>query len=652
MKHDLYKINLPKDSRNIQLETISKNHFKSLFDTERFVIKEETIDNGIDFRLELKINNSVSGFGLNFQLKSTEKIAKNSDGSYSKSIKTSNIEYLLNNGQPGFYGFYIEQEKEIYYIELKEVINKLATDNLKWQEQSYHNIRFKNKLNINSINKIYNSSLADGISLRKTNALLAESLGQIKKNDVILTDFNNNVTAESEIISIIEDKGLILIDQCCWNEIINLHQKTTHQGERSAEYNLILGVAYYYEGEFFKSLYFLQEAYKKITLLDLSLKDYLLFVYYNLQRTLNIINQDEYEDVAKSFEENKSIHMHQQLEDIKLLKKEMYTSSNKKSKEFEEKIHDLIHNIKASDYIKTLAKIELLSYKSEQLIFGLFQLLAYNQIESVEKEFNEVSREYEKLCNYAQLNISNFTYHICNIQYCLFIIHFDCILRRMKNLRLSDEILPKVLNNINNTLLYFETIKHTENKLFTLTVLLEYYQNVEIEEKVQDVLNQLDTYKNSYSNHDFTKKINYTKEEGTFVSHLFKKKKEIDSNKNRIEALRKELMDLEQEEKKLDYQFDNSKLTIHLFPIGYFQFEFEKMNLLFDVLKIKDNILKNHLKELFKIIIPEINCFHDTIVEVGLLNGYHDYKGSQSFINVYNIRKQLFENQIYQVKIT
>ncbi len=54
MKHDINDLNLPQDSRNSQLEIISKNYFRPLFDVTKFVAKEEVIDNGIDFRFEIK----------------------------------------------------------------------------------------------------------------------------------------------------------------------------------------------------------------------------------------------------------------------------------------------------------------------------------------------------------------------------------------------------------------------------------------------------------------------------------------------------------------------------------------------------------------------------------------------------------------------
>ena len=216
MKHNIDELSLPKDSRNNQLEVISKNYFRPLFDVGKFVVKEEVIDNGIDFRFEIKKDNNILGFGFNFQLKSSENTEKNLDGSYSKSIELSNIEYLLNNGQPAFYGFYIEQDKTIYFANLKKIIYGLNAKNSNWQEQPNHTIRFSQKLDPDSIKEIYDIAIKEGQMQRKIQSVLAENFSHIEKNDKIIIDLESNVITNSEITSYIEKNGLILTDSCRW----------------------------------------------------------------------------------------------------------------------------------------------------------------------------------------------------------------------------------------------------------------------------------------------------------------------------------------------------------------------------------------------------------------------------------------------------
>ncbi|UPT69939.1 MAG: DUF4365 domain-containing protein [Flavobacterium sp. JAD_PAG50586_2] len=114
-------MNLPKVNQNESLETISSNFFRPLLDVNRFEIRSETVrDKGIDFHVELKKEQSngdsvYTNFRFAVQLKATESIEANTDGSFSIQIDSSNINYLLNNGMPSFYVFYHKPTQAFYY---------------------------------------------------------------------------------------------------------------------------------------------------------------------------------------------------------------------------------------------------------------------------------------------------------------------------------------------------------------------------------------------------------------------------------------------------------------------------------------------------------------------------------------------------------
>lgn len=54
MKHDLYNLILPKDSRNKQLEIISKDIFRPLFDVKKFIVRKRSLTMALI--LDLKLN--------------------------------------------------------------------------------------------------------------------------------------------------------------------------------------------------------------------------------------------------------------------------------------------------------------------------------------------------------------------------------------------------------------------------------------------------------------------------------------------------------------------------------------------------------------------------------------------------------------------
>jgi hypothetical protein len=651
VKHKISDIKLPKDSRNSQLEEISKNHFRPLFDVERFILKEEFIDNGIDFRCEIKDDQKILGFGFNFQLKSSESIFRNKDYSYSKNIETSNIEYLLNNGQPAFYGFYIDNEKQFYYKNLKEVISDLNLKDRNWQDQVNHTIRFSEKLNSESVNLIFETAFNDGQMFRKINASIAENFGLIEKQNKIIIDVNQNVMTDNEISSFIENYGLLLTDRCRWKEVIELHQKTTIGKSTKPIYNLVIGISYYYSGEYFKSLDFLKESYKKLDLLDVSLKEYLQFFYFSIQKILGIISLVEFENETKNFDVNESMYVYQKLDDINKIMPEMYTSENYICEEFENKIDELINNSNTSNYLKVLAKIELLHYKSEQLICKLIPLMRSGYLKEIEVNFNKINDDFYSLLNETEEINSLFINRYCLLKHSRFIVHFDCIIRRSRPSDFLNSLLPEILKNIEISVSYFKKINHVENELYALIILLEYYKNLENFEKVTEIINVIEMYKIEYSNPDFNRKINYTMDGGTLVDFIIGEKNNSDAIELEMGKLNLELKKMNEEEKKSKLSNYKDAFTVELFPMGYFQFPKEEVSTFFKILKLEDEKLKSNLMKMFEVVIPILNCYKTTIDKEGSLNGILEYKGIDSIRNAHRIRKEMYENKFYKKEL-
>ncbi|WP_312716764.1 DUF4365 domain-containing protein [Sphingobacterium multivorum] len=645
MKHNIFDLNLPKDSRNKQLEVISRDHFRPLFDVKRFLIKEEHIDNGVDFRIEVKVNACVTGFGFNFQLKSTESIKPNSDGSYSKNIETTNIEYLLNNGQPAFYGFYVDAENLFYYTDLKKVVFDLNLKNPQWQSQSNHTVRFADKLDPEAINDIYSNALTEGQMLRMIQSSLAQRLANQQLGDKIIIDLNSKVITDSKIIDLIENYGLLMIDECRWTDVINLHKQSTSAHERSPKYNLVIGVSFYYAGEFFKAMDYLRETNNQLQLLETYLKEYMLFFYYSLQRIFHIISEEEYLKLSSTFSESSDITLHKRLEEAAILKGEMFSSKEFVSKQFEDIVKDIIENPTSSSYIKLLAKIEFAYYRSEQFICRLIMMLELGHKKQVDTTFNAINQEFHDLMNESMEINSNFGNHLCGMKHSSFIIHFDCIYRRHQKSNVLDEVLPGILENIEKSHHYFCTINHVENELYSLSVLLEYYQNLEDQNKISEVEKRLYQYKSKYGNHEFNRKIDFTTNGGTFVSHIIAMAKNVDLVVEESKQMEKEMEEIERAEsiKVLDLKGDH--YTIHLMPLGYFQLPADKTETLFNILKITDVNLKNQLTDMFKQIIPVINCFPPKILKEGPLRGMMEDQGMPSRRNIHRIRKELFLNE-------
>jgi len=160
----------------------------------------------------------------------------------------------------------------------------------------------------------------------------------------------------------------------------------------------------------------------------------------------------------------------------------------------------------------------------------------------------------------------------------------------------------------------------------------------------------LDQYKIEYGNHEFNKKIDFTKNGGTFVSFIVGKSSKIEQENEQADQLIKEMEDVEHAEVAEGHVYDANKHIITLFPLGNFQFPEDKIDVLFQILNITEERLKEQLKNMLEFVIPVINCLPLKIEKEGPLNGMLEDTGLQSRKNVNRIRKELYNNKFPRIE--
>lgn len=650
MKHNINEIKLPKDSRNEQLETISKNKFRLFFDEKNFILKEEPIDNGVDFRIELKNDGIKIGFGLNFQLKSSENTNSNNDGSYSKSIETSNIENLLNNGQTAYYGFYIVNEDKFFFENLKTIIFELNKKDPNWQNQNNHSIRFTKQLSLDAINEIFETTLKEGNLIRQIHSKLAENINNLESDSKIIIDYNGNLDSDEEIENFINKYGLFLNDNCKWNEILELHNKTSTGSSKSALYNFIIGLSLLYSGGYLQSLEHFRKAKLNSSTLSKDINDYLIYYHAELSLLFGLIKEDEYLKEIQKASKNSSLKHYIELDEIEKLKVEMYSSENFQSLTFENKINDFLNNESIHYRIKHLAKISLLNYKAEKLICQTPFILAISNFEYLHLNFTELNKEFRGVLLEIQNSDSDFLLYNCALTHNKFLIQFDALYKINFPEGIGKETLDDIIISILRTYDYFLEIGHAHNQIYSLSVLLEAYQNIEDINKIEETILKLDTYIEKCYNPELKVKIDFIKTGGTFVNYTVNKRKEVRILKDEVDKMRNELIEIDkiEENNKIKYK---DALTIHLFPIGYFKFPKDEVEKVFDILEIESKDLKSHYLQLFEFIIPIANIYVSKIENEGALNGNLEYRGIESYRKMYKIRKAFYENNFQRIEL-
>lgn len=674
---DIDNIRLPKSSSNEEQEMLSRKKFESLFDEKRFILKGEVIDNGIDYRCEIKYDSQKLGFGFNFQLKSRGVSRKNSDGSYSKSIDTSNIEYLFNNGQPAFYGFYLADEGEFYFEHLNDFLISLKEKNSDWEDQSYHTLRFHRQLDAKAVDEIYDIAFNYGKMMRGLNSRLVIPSSLAQPSDKIVIGFNQHVVDDAEIRDIVENVGFELINDGRWKDIIHVHQQASGGIATTAKYNLVLGMAHYYSGNFLNALTFFKHARLNSAPLPDYLTKYLTLFDTTVKYALGMVKKEGYEKVIQALEGDDELGLFVRLEKVR----EAYTQSEILFEQFASELRRIICHPNASGSVSQMAKCELLLHEGYEMNTEYVQgvaainhherqndvsldvrIMVANQMAHArslwDKQIQELQRE-------AIDSKNHFTYHSTllnqvrvNYQFDVYsaLVHFEKETPNHPSQPLPDNqkrhgVMLAVLEKV---LTYFTQIGHTENMIMVLSTKYELEHFLDRMEEASNTMTELEQLIAQSDSDGLRLQVSMLKEAGTthekfknFIDSIFGK---AQAEEEDFQAMVHEMERMDAKERAIAKSFDNMH-GIMLFPIGFFQFPASEVDDVFKILSIQDAALRSTFCEMFaRGIMPVANIYHNPVLEEGYADGHASGRGLESTKHFYDIRKAFFDRKYYRVE--
>lgn len=166
---------LPKVLRTDELEQQSIDALKLALPKDRFLFREENRDKGVDASIELLVDSQAMNLRSQVQLKSTDSVKSNRDGSVSYQIETSNLNYLLYGGNAAIYVLYIAPRNELRFIWATDERKRLDQENPGWMQQQTVVIRFRNILTLEATEQIYLRILQEGKLHKEINDYLSRA---------------------------------------------------------------------------------------------------------------------------------------------------------------------------------------------------------------------------------------------------------------------------------------------------------------------------------------------------------------------------------------------------------------------------------------------------------------------------------------------
>jgi hypothetical protein len=684
---DLDEMDLPNANLYEELETLSEQNLQPLFQPSQFELcTRDRRDKGIDLTYEIKRNNKHLGFRFIIQLKATESIKANKDdGSFSKSIDTSNINALLNNGHTAFYLFYDANTKTFYYEHLTDFLKYLNEKDKDWGKQGSHILRFKKKLLPDGISLIYDAALKNGLLQRNLLERATYISTSINKSDRVSIDSDFNLTDDTKIRELIEHLGFELINEGKWREILSFHQMATGKVANTALYNLILGIANYYVGSRWDALSFLKKANNLKSELNEEMQMHLSFFDLTVRYSSELISEEEYEKRMAKIENSETVGLYIKLDNAK---RKYIESLNKNSEErfdlYVKAIEEIINNPKANKGLILTAKCELILFQgyfnNHEYVRGIAQINVSDELIGVDPNSRiESARSFittneawhksvEALIEEAGKQKNSFAYFTAQTNKAKVIYQFMVY---MANVKVQKEIpgypvlqrpnpnnipmLERTLKDIGEAANFFSSIGHIENTIAATSTMYEILHYLKRMDEANKIMTELETLIDKFDLKDHKQRLEYLKNGGTthetfnnWIEQIFTN---ADNIRKEIDKMREEMIKMDEEEKNIEGKSYIGNLQINLFPIGYFQFPKEKTELVYEIIQVINPEMKKRFDEMFKMVIPIANILHNPIEIEGPQDGIIANRRIENWRNIYRIRKAFYENKFYRFDI-
>ena len=681
----LDEMNLPLASSNEDLETISNNHLKPLFDVTKFEIRSENLrDKGIDFHIEIKRENAKKkitylNFHFAIQLKATDSKEVNKDGSISLQLYTSNINYLLNNPMPAFYVLYFQSTNTFYYESINDFAKTLYEKDANWNSQASHVLRFDKKLDASGLEEMYQLTLKKGKFQRTINEKSVMQSLSISADDKILFDADLNISDDAEIRKLIEAIGLEIINEGKWKDVIFVHKKASGNVASSAKYNLVLGIANYYSGNLIEALSFFKAATNFKTELTEDLQNHLKYFETTVKYSIGLLSDDDYNKKMQALENTDNVGLYIKLEKAK---RDYVKSLNNNSKDRYEKyvadVQSVINDPKANDSIRLNAKCELILFegfkknmdyvKSVSMINALEEGIGPNveMRKNAAIKFMQANKAWYKNVQALKTEASDsknyFSYYTATINEVKVTYEFEVytnlvfIVQEIPGVPKQEKpdnkpTFDRLMDKINHTCDFFHQIGHIENLVAALSARYEILHYLKDSEKANKTISELENIIDTYDLTEQRNKLETLKNNGTthekfkvWMDEIFE---EAAAQKKEREESLAEMTRMDEKERNIKDKSKKDNLPINLFPIGYFQFPKKEKSKVYEILNINAGAAKI-FDNMFEMVIPVANIYYNPITQEGFVDGKLAEKGIESWRNIYRIRKAFYENKFYR----
>ena len=255
---------LPISDNNAELQRESLKALNALLKgQEDLVFRDERIeDYGVDGSFELKHSGRMTNFRGQVQLKACGHVEARTSGLISLSVRTRNLNYLLNGTAP-VYILYDVQNDEFWYAWAQDESRRLEAQNPAWRAQDCVTLKFMERLSKETLASVYERVLREGRLNREVHDSLARATG--REPVVISIDAQSlEITDPSQARDVLVASGMAIVAAGFPQEVLRLTHLISSEVRQTARVQLTIGYAEFTVGNHYTALGHIRSALARV----------------------------------------------------------------------------------------------------------------------------------------------------------------------------------------------------------------------------------------------------------------------------------------------------------------------------------------------------------------------------------------------------
>jgi Domain of unknown function (DUF4365) len=241
---------LPQSDNNDELQQRSLIAFRAAVPTNLFLVRDERVDDkGVDLALEVKAGDRFTNIRSQVQLKATGETGLNADGSFSFSVATSNLNYLLN-GQCPLYAVWIAPRNELRLVWARDEARRLHAVNPQWHAQATVTLRFPRPVQPDEWTVAHERVLREGRLHRQSHDALTRA-ATAAPITLGIDPTTLNVTAPDQAAATLAEHGLAMVSAGHAGVVLDLAPLLRPEVRSLPHTRFVVGYAHYAQGNYF-----------------------------------------------------------------------------------------------------------------------------------------------------------------------------------------------------------------------------------------------------------------------------------------------------------------------------------------------------------------------------------------------------------------